>query len=480
MDLVKQSVNGIIWTFIDMFINKGAFFLTTLYLARIIGPEEFGLIGMIALFISIGNTLIESGMSTSLLRTRDLSNEDYSTVFITNILVSVFIYILLFAASPYIAHFYRQPSLSSFLRVYSLGFILYSLRSIHNVKLIRELQFKKITYLSLPGNIFSVIISLYVAKNGYGIWSMAILFLINQIITTILFWVLITWSPSLDFNFMKFKYHFKFGYKLVLSALLNTLFENINNILIGKFYNIQLLGFYDRAYALNNYPASLLSGIVMKVSMPAFAIIKEDRETLKNVYTKTIQIAFLISASSYAVAAYLAEPIIKLILGIEWLNAIPIFQILAISFALYPIHSLNINLLSLYGRSDLFLKLEVIKKITLVILVIIGFKYGIYGLVWCNVINSFLALLINTYYNERLLNYSTINQLLDLLPTILVVGFLLITLILFKLVIFFNNPFYDIFSSLIYSIIIFILIGHYSKLAPFIQLKKLLKQSFIK
>ena len=480
MHLKKQSMNGAIWTLIDMFINKGAYFLTTIILAGIIGPVKFGLIGMITLFVTIGNTLIDSGMSTSLLRTKEITNQDYSTVFITNVLISIFVYAIIFSIAPLIAQFYHQPLLVSVIRVYCIGFLINSLRSIHNVKLIRELQFKRLTILSLPGNILSVIISIYLGKSGYGVWSIVGLYLINQVVSTIFFWIFIKWVPIWKFNLINFKHHFSFGYKLLLSAQLNTFFENINNILIGKYYDVKFLGYYDRAYTLNNYPVSLLSGIIMKVSLPALMIIKDEKERLQNAYKIIMQIAFFISAAGLGLATILASPIIKILLGQEWLYIIPIFQILAISFVFYPLHSLNINILSLFGRSDLFLKLEIIKKITVVILIIIGFKFGIYGLVWSNVIGSVLALIINTYYSGQFLNYSTRYQFLDLIPTIFVVAFSLIVLYFFGTFINFSNPYYQIITSLPLGLLIVLLMSSLMKLSPYIQLKSLIKEYFIK
>jgi O-antigen/teichoic acid export membrane protein len=445
MELKQQSINGVIWTLIDLFINKGAYFLTSIILAGIIGPEKFGLIGMITLIVTIGNTLIDSGMSTSLLRTKELSDQDYSTVFLTNVLVSILIYIVIFFLAPLISKFYNQPVLVSVIRIYCIGFIINSLRSIHNVKLIRELKFKNLALLSLPGNILSIIISIYLAKTGYGVWSLVALFLVNHFVSTIVFWIFIKWAPIWKFNLANFKHHFYFGYKLVLSAQINTIFENINNILIGKYYDVKFLGYYDRAYTLNNYPVSVLSGIIMKVSLPALTIIKDEKERLQNAYKIIMQISFFISAVGLGLAAILAKPLINILLGKEWLYTIPIYQILAISFVFYPLHSLNINILSLFGRSDLFLKLEIIKKIIVVVLIVIGFKSGIYGLVWSSVVSSVLAFVINTYYSSQFLNYSTSDQFLDLFPTIFVVAFSLIVLYVFGNIINFNNPYTQIF-----------------------------------
>ena len=473
-------MNGAIWTFIDILINKGAYFIATIVLAGILGPNEFGLIGMIMLFVSIGNILIDSGMSTSLLRSNNVTEDEYSTVFFTNILMSILVYLSLFFIAPYIASFYNQPLLINIIRWYCLGFIISSLRSIHNVKLIKEMAFKKITLLNLPGVVISVIVGVWMGQKGYGVWSLVSLFLINQIICSILFLFLINWKPNFHFDFTNYENHFKFGYKLVLSALLNTVFENLYNILIGKFYNLKTLGLYERAYTLNNYPASILSGIILKVSLPTLSSIKSDSERLQNAYKNIMQMSFLISASGLAFAALFAHQFVKLFLGNQWLEIVPLFQVLSISFIFYPIHSLNINILSVFGRSDLFLKLEIVKKIIVLIVVAICFNFGVLGLVWSSVINSILALIINTYYSGRFLNYPTKNQLLDLLPTLAIVLVTIIVVFGFQKVISSTNLIIQIVLSFVIGLLTMLIISERTNLTPYLQIKKLILEQIKK
>ena len=473
-------MNGAIWTFIDILINKGAYFIATIVLAGILGPKEFGLIGMIMLFVSIGNTLIDSGMSTSLLRSNNVTEKEYSTVFITNILMSVLVYLILFFIAPFIASFYEQPILINVIKWYCLGFVITSLRSIHNVKLMKEMEFRKITILNLPGIIISVIVAIWMGYKGYGIWSLVSLFLINQFISTVLFWLFIKWKPSFYFDFANYKDHFKFGYKLTLSALLNTVFENIYNILIGKFYNVKTLGFYERAYTFNNYPVSILSGIILKVSLPSLTSIKSDEVRLQKAYKSIMQMSFLISASGLAFAALLAHQIVKLFLGDQWLALVPLFQVLSISFMFYPIHSLNINILSIFGRSDLFLKLEVVKKIMILIVVAICFNFGVIGLVWSSVINSILALIINTHYSGRFLNYPTKNQLLDLLPTLATVLVTVSVVYGFQLAIAPTNLILQIVLSFVIGLLTILIISERTNLTPYLHIKELILEQIKK
>lgn len=467
-------MNGVIWTFIDILINRGAYFIASIVLAGILGPKEFGLLGMIMLFVAIGNTLIDSGMSTSLIRSYDVTEKDYSTVFITNILMSILVYLILFFTAPFIASFYSQPILIEIIRWYCLGFVINSFRSIHNVKLMKEMKFKKLTLLSLPGNSISVAIAIWMGYAGYGIWSLVSLFLINQLISTITFWLFLKWKPTLEFDFSNYKNHFRFGYKLVLSAQLNTIFDNIYNIIIGKFYSVQILGFYERAYTFNNYPVSILSGIILKVSLPSLTLIKDDKERLQKAYKSIMQVAFFISAFSLAFVALLAHQIFDLILGAKWLRVVPLFQVLSLCFVFYPIHSLNINVLNVFGRSDLFLKLEIVKKIMLVFIVAICFNFGVMGLVWSSAINSILALIINAHYSGKFLNYSTQNQLLDLLPTIAIVTASMGGIYIFQMILGPMNLLLQIVLSFMIGSLAFILLSERVKLAPYIYIKQLI------
>lgn len=473
MSLKQQSVIGALWTFVDIIFNKGIYFAATIILARIMGPTEFGLLGMILLFVAIGNSLIDSGMSTSLLRMNQLTESDYSTVFITNLGMSVAVYLVLYFASPFVAVFYDQPILTDVIRVYCLGFIVNAFRSIHNVKLIKDMDFRKITILNVPGNIISFIVALIMGLQGYGIWSVVALFIVNQLIATICFWVFYKWKPSWNFDYALYKSHFKFGYKLVIAAQLNTLFDNIYNVLIGKFYNIKSLAFYERAYTFNNYPVSVLSGIVLKVSLPTLATYKNDPNKIKEVYKRIMQVSFLITALILGFLSVVAEPLFYIILGEEWANAVPFFQILCLSYVFYPVHSLNINVLSVFGRSDLFLKLEVIKKILTIVVVVLCFNFGIIGLLWSSVVVSIISLLINTYYSGKFLNYFTFSQIMDLVPTLITVGIVSIaTYILQSSFIIIAQL--KILLSFGVGMIIFILLSEVIKLTPYIHLKEII------
>jgi O-antigen/teichoic acid export membrane protein len=480
LSLKKQTVNGAIWTFVDLMLNKGTYLAATILLAKILGPTEFGLIGMISIFVAIGNSLIDSGLTTSLLRLKKVSQTDYTTVFFSSILMSLLVYSILYLSANIIAKFYNQQILVDLIRIYCLGFIISSFRGVQAVKLIKELDFKKITMLNIPGNIISTILAIYMGYNGFGVWSLVALFLTNQIISTIVYWSFVRWRPSLTFDFECYKFHVSFGYKLVISAQLNTIFENIYNIIIGKYFSVQMLGFYERAYAFNNYPTSIISGIIQKISLPSLTIVKDNSVELKNVYKNMMIVTFFFSIVILSFLSIVATPLFTLLLGNAWSEMIPLFRVLTLSFILYPIHSLNVNILSVFGRSDIFLKLEIYKKILTILVVVGGLYFGVMGLVWGNVFLSIFALFLNTYFGGKFINYSTLKQLRDLVPTVAIVIFTCSIVMLMNVIFKTDSNIWKIIYDFLTGLIVLTILCEMFKLAPYIFIKKTINEMLSK
>ncbi len=437
MSLTKKTFTGLKWTFFDAFLLKGSLFSVTILLARILGPKEFGLMGLISIFIAIGITIVESGLSLSLIRTKNATHIDFSTVFITNLILSVTLYLLFFLFAPIISEFFEQPLLIDLIRVFCLSFILSAFSSIQATIFIKELQFKKLTILNFPGTIVGIIVSLFLAYNDAGVWSLVWMYLSSQLINVLLLWYYSSWKPSFVFSKNKFKIHFNYGYKLMLAAILDTVFKYSYNILIGKNYSLKQLGFYDRSQTLNEYPVSVLTGIINKVSYPILSIIQDDSVRIRNSYRKLIQTTFFITAPLMLGIAAVAQPLFLLVLGKDWNEAAFFFQILCLSSIFYPIHAFNIIVLKVFGRTDLYLQLEIIKKIIIVFFILISLQFGIYGLLWSNVFTSIVALIINTKYSGKLIDYTLKQQLSGMLPTIFSSG--LMSFGMFYLVKTFNN-----------------------------------------
>lgn len=428
MSLRQQAVSGMIWTFAQQFSTQGISFVISVILARLLLPAEFGIIGMIAIFMGVGSTLINSGLTSSLIRTPDADQEDFSTVFYFNIVGSIIIYLILFISAPYIANFFEQPVLTNITRVYGFTFIISAFSTVQLTRLTKKMDFKTQMRVSVPSLIGAGILGVILAYMGYGVWSLVWMAVFQSLLNSVQLWIVTKWTPSLIFNNVKFKYHFKFGYKLLFSGLLDVVFTNSYTVIIGKLFSPAQLGFYTRANTLVQLPVTNISSALSKVTYPLFAAIKDDDVRLKSVYKQIMQMVTFLIAPTLIIMGVLAEPLFRFIFTEKWLPAVSYFQVLCVSGVLYPFHLYNLNILNVKGRSDLFLKLEVIKKVLLVFTILLSLPFGIFGLLWGKVIASALALFINTHYSGKFINYKALEQIKDVGHIIiisLITGFLI-------------------------------------------------------
>lgn len=420
MSLRKKAIGGLLWSFLQKAGGQGISFLVTIVLARVLLPQEFGLIGMITIFSTIGTSLMDSGMTASLIREADPDQDDYSTVFFINLLVSCLVYLILFTSAPLIATFFNQPLLIDIIRVYFISLVIRAFSMVQSTRLTRQMDFKTQMTITIPSLIIGGVVGIVMAYNGYGVWSLVWMYLIQTLLETVQLWIRTAWMPSFVFNSAKFKHHFNFGYKLTISALVNTVSNNIYNVVIGKYFSAAQLGFYTMANNLKQVPVSNLSSVLNQVTYPLFASIQDNSVKLKSVYQRLMRQVIFWIAPILTIAGVLAEPLFRFVLTEKWLPAVPYFQILCITGIMYPLHSYNLNILKVKGRSDLFLKLEIIKKVSLLPVIVISINFGIYGLLWGQVIFNFFALLINSWYSGKMIDYSMGEQLADMLPIFLI------------------------------------------------------------
>jgi teichuronic acid exporter len=416
MSLRKEAIVGVTWTYFQQFGSQLISFGVSIVLARLIIPEEFGLIGMIAIFMGLGTALFQGGLTSSLIRTKELTEDDYSTVFFFNLVGSFVIYGLLFLAAPWISEFYKQPTLVNITRVYGLTYILSAFGTVQNTILTKELKFKKQAIISLPALIISSSVGLTLAYCNYGVWSLVASALVNTLVISCLLWITSDWYPKRVFSKEKFQQHFHYGYKLTLSSMLDIIFTNIYQIIIGRYYSPAQVGYYTRANSLMMLPVGNVSGALNRVIFPLFSKVQDDIPRFRNAYKQIMQMVLFIITPIIVLMALLAKPLIILLFTDKWIAVVPIFQIICFTGILLPIHKYNLLVLQVKGRSDLFLKLEVIKKIALSVILIISFFYGFYALLWGQLLFSIVALLINTHYAGRMLEYTMMQQLKDIAP----------------------------------------------------------------
>lgn len=420
MNLKESAIKGILWTTIDQFGSRLITFLIGIVLARILFPEEFGLIALLGIFIAIGQVLINGGLTQSLIRSDNLNQADYSTVFFFNLFVSVIIYILLFFLAPYIALFFEEPELISIVRVITLIFVINSFAAIQTARLTKELDFKTQSMVSIPSVILSGVVGIGLAMHDYGVWSLVYSRITLSFATTVQLWIRSKWAPSLIFDYNVFKKHFNFGIKIMLTGLLEAGFTNAYPILIGKFFTVSQVGLYHKSDSLHKQPLTLISSVVSRISFPLLSKVQKDDERLKKVYRMIMQLVIFLVAPTLIFLSVLAEPIFRFLYTEKWVEAVPYFQILCAAGILYPLHVYNLQILNVKGRSDLFFKLEVIKKAIICLVIIVSIQFGIFALLYGIVLTSFIAFFLNSYYSGRYINYNTKSQIRDLIPTIFI------------------------------------------------------------
>lgn len=428
MSLKKRALGAAFWSATEQFGNQIIKFGISIVLARLLLPEEFGLIAMIAVFIALANSLIDGGLTQSLIRTENPNDADFSTVFYFNLVGSVIIYVIIFFLAPYIADFYDQTELTAIVRVYCITFIINAFAAIQHTRLTKMMDFKTIMLVSTPSLVISGIVGILLALKGFGVWSLVWSSIAQALARTVQLWFWAKWRPVKVFSKEKFKQHFSFGYKLTLSSILDTVFTNAYPIIIGKFFAPAQVGFYTKAHGLRMLPLTSIIGIVSKITYPLFSEIQNDDARLKDIYKRIMQMVIFIVAPTLTFLAVLSEPLFRFLYTEKWLPAVPYFQILCAAGILYPIHSYNLQILNVKGRSDLFLKLEVVKKLLVVIVILISFQFGIMGLLYGSVMLSLISFFINTHFTGKFVNYNTWHQTKDILPTILlafVAGFVI-------------------------------------------------------
>lgn len=417
--LKSKTVKGVVWSSIERFSTQGVQFLIMIIMARLLTPKDYGLIGMLAIFLAVAQSLIDSGFSQALIRKQDRTDVDNSTVFYFNIVVSSALYLILFIAAPFVADFYNQPELTSVMRVVCLGVILNSLAVVQRALLTVRIDFKTQAKASLSAAVISGCIGIVLAYCGFGVWSLVVQQLLNLSVNTLLLWIFSKWRPIAVFSWKSFHELFAFGSKLLASGLLDTLYRNIYPIVIGKLFSASSLGHYTRAQQFSEFPSSNVTGIIQRVTYPILCGIQDETERLEAVYRKFLKLsAFIIFPLMIGMSA-VARPFIDIVLGTQWGFCGQLLQIICFAMMWYPIHAINLNLLQVKGRSDLFLRLEIIKKILGITVLCITAPFGLVVMCYGQIFNSIVALVINTYYTGKLINVGFIRQMKDLLPTIL-------------------------------------------------------------
>ncbi|MBE6139438.1 MAG: lipopolysaccharide biosynthesis protein [Firmicutes bacterium] len=472
-NLRSTVISSLIWKFMERIGTQGIQFIVSIILARKLLPSDYGVVSMILVFTAIANVFIQSGFSTALIQKKNADETDFSSVFYVSFVVATICYIILFVSAPYIAKFYNMSEISSILRVISLTLFLGAINSVQNAKISNDMKFKKLFLSSLGAIIVSGTTGIVLAYLGYGAWALVWQQLSNALATTVILWFTSGWKPSLKFSFKRVKSLFSYGWKILCSALLDTVYTNIYNLVIGKFYTSQTLGNYNKGEQFPKLIAVNVDGTISSVMLPAYSKEQDNKLKIKKMVRRSILTSSLLLFPMMFGLAAVSEVVVEILLTDKWLGCVPYMQLLCVVYALYPINSANLQAIKALGKSGCYLKLEVIKKFIGIITLILTLPYGVFVMTLGQVGVAFLSTFINAYPNRKLLNYNYFEQLKDIFPNLFISLFMFIVVYSLKFINI-NNYLLLIMQVSVGAFIYFVLIRLF-KLESFDYLIKLLK-----
>ncbi len=414
--LKGKSVSGFGWATMHQLLGRLTTFSVNLILARLLVPEDFGVIAVLNIFIAISMALADAGFASSLARSEHLDEEDTSTVFYFTATMGLVLYGVFFVAAPWIADYFHNPVLTSVLRVLALSFVIYAPGNVPGILIWRKMKFRQEVYIQIIHGLISGGVGIVMALCGFRYWALVALAIVNAAVRVILLFYFSGWTPKLVFSKERLKYHFAFGSRMAVSKMIVSIYDNLTLAVIGRNFSAQTLGLYNNANSLYVVPVASMADPIHKVTYPVLVKMQKDTERLRAGYSRMMRLLFQLSCPVMVLLIALAPPLYHFLFGDKWMAAAPFFQVLCICGILYPINTYNNSILEVTGRSDLFLRLEVARRIVGVAAIFTGLLFGIYGLLWSAVITQVIYLFVNSYYSGRIINYSLGQQLAELFP----------------------------------------------------------------
>ena len=478
--LKDKTIKGTMWSAADAFLGQGVTFLVGIVLARLLSPDEYGLIGICLIFNTVLMGIVDSGFSNALIRKKDVSDDDYNTMFFTNLAISFVLYGLLFVCSPLVAQFFGRQELTALVRATGLVLFFNALSITQVTILTKRIDFKTKTKASLISAILSGIVGIAMAYTGFGVWALVGQMLSKQLLYTLCLWVLNKWWPSLKFSASSFSYMWGFGWKLLVSGLLNNIWNQLYQVVVGKFYSPATLGQYTRSSEYASIFSSNLTNIVQRVTYPVLSEIQDDKERMVDGYRKIIKITMFVTAVCMISLGAVAEPLIYCLIGPQWHEAATYLPLICISMSLYPLHAINLNVLAVLGRSDIFLKLEITKKFLSIIPLCIGIFIDIYSMLIVSIIIGIVCLYLNSWYTGKTLGYTFWKQIYDIVPSFTIAALIALSVYFVKFLPISNWLMLPI--QMVVGFIVFILLCEKSKIEEYkeiIGIIKGIKQRFM-
>ncbi len=420
MSIKEQAISSVIWTSAGRIFNLGFEFIVGISLARILTPDDFGLVGMVTIFLVLSETLINSGFSQALIRKPVCTEEDFSTAFIFNLLASLFIATLMYFFSPYISKFYDKPILTGVIQLLGFGLCINAVSFVQKTNLTRKLDFEMLTKISILSSIVSGLLSIVLALNGFGVWSLVVKTLMRDGTSSALLWLNSKWKPVFKFYKSSFSELFQFGSRLVLSGILGILTNNMVYVILGKFYHVSNVGYYNRAELFKNLPSQNIENIISTVGYPILAKLQNQPEAFKNYFKRMVLVTGFIVAVLMCGLFSVAQPVIVILLGDEWITAAEYLKYLCPVGLIYPLWTINLNIFNIVGRSDLYLKLQLFMQLFTLISVMFAIFLSIQWMIVFLAITSLVSFILFAFFSQRFTNYSLLCQLKDLMPGLII------------------------------------------------------------
>lgn len=461
MSLKRSAIVGMLWTASDRFVTYFLQFFIGVLLARLLCPADYGIVGMVTIFMAVAGIFIDSGFSSALIQKKNCTEADYSTVFYFNLFISAIAYVVLYVSAPFIARFYHHDILCSVTRVVGLSLLIGALSSVQVARLTIQLRFKAQAVASVISVIFSGSIGILMAYRGFGVWALVFQGVAGTLTKTIVVWAASGWCPSLVFSTESFRKLFSFGSKLLGSGLINTVYQNLHALIIGRVFSAEALGLVNRGQNYASIIPVTVMNTIIKVSYPILSKMQDDNERLIYAYRRIALIpTFFLLPIMFGMAA-LAEQIIVIMLGERWLPCACIMQVFCIGYCIEPLSNINLNLLYVKGRSDLVLKMEIVKKFIGFMLLLCSVPFGVMGMCVSKVVYDFVACVFNCHYTKRLLGYGLKEQFADLSKTL--INVMVMFAVVSAITRFVASPVYQLFLGIVCGALVFVLFAYLVK-----------------
>ncbi len=469
----KMVATNLLWRFFERIGAQGVSFIVSIILARIIAPEEYGTIALMTVFISIFNVFIDSGMGAALVQKKDADELDYSTVFTFNMVMCIFLYLILFFTAPYVAKFYNDMSMVWPLRVLGFTIIISGFKGIQVSYVSKKLLFKKFFFSTLLGTIGAALAGIFLAYKGFGIWALVAQHVFNTLVDTIVLFITVKWRPSVNFSFARFKGLFSYGWKILVSSLINTVYMDIRQLIIGRKYTSSSLAYYNRGKTFPNMFVTNINATIDSVLLPVMSTVQDKKMSLKAMTRRSICTSSYIMWPLMMGMAAVAEPMIRLMLTDKWLGSVPYLRIFCITYAFMPIHTANLNAIKSIGRSDIFLKMEIAKKTVGIIVLVITIPMGVMAMAYSLLFTTVISGFINAMPNKKFIGYGYFEQIKDILPSILMSVLMLASVYCIGIIV--HNEILALVIQIVSGMVVYIGLSALFKIESFIYLFDILK-----